>query len=69
MLRLHTNVLSHVAMATAAAVFGSGAVAAGESIERVPSDRLSLNAAEQLLRQHRRELRASQRAFDAAQLD
>jgi outer membrane protein, heavy metal efflux system len=67
MLRLRANVASRVAIAIAAAVFGPGAIAAGEFIERIPLDRLSLHDVELLLRQHSRELRASQRAVDAAQ--
>ena len=65
MARFCTDV-SCVAIASATMVFAFDATAADELVERIPLDRLSLHAAERLLRQHSRELRASQRAVDAA---
>ena len=47
-------------------VFALDATAADELVEHIPFDRLSLPAAERLLHQYSRELRASQRAVDAA---
>jgi outer membrane protein, heavy metal efflux system len=67
MLRLRASLASRVAIVIAAAAFGSGAIATGEFVGRGRLDRLSLDEAEQLLHQHSRELRAAQRAIDAAQ--
>ena len=64
--RFCAGVFSCVAIASATMVFAFDAAAADELVERIPLDRLSLHAAERLLRQHSRELRASQRAVDAA---
>jgi len=64
--RFGVDVFACVAIASAAIAFALDATAADEFIERVPLDRLSLHDAEKLLRQHSRELRASQRAVDAA---
>ena len=64
--RFGVDVFTCVAIASAAIAFALDATAADEFIERVPLDRLSLHDAEKLLRQHSRELRASQRAVDAA---
>ncbi|HVS55876.1 MAG TPA: hypothetical protein VHJ55_06425, partial [Casimicrobiaceae bacterium] len=66
MARLRTDVFSYVAFASVAILFALDATAAEELVERIPLDRLSLHAAEGLLYQHSRELRASQRAVDAA---
>ena len=66
MARLHTDVSLCVAIANATMVFALDATAADQLVERIPLDRLSLHAAERLLRQHSREFRLSQRAVDAA---
>jgi cobalt-zinc-cadmium efflux system outer membrane protein len=64
--RFGVDVFACVAIASATMAFALDATATDEFIERAPLDRLSLSDAEQLLRQHSRELRASQRAVDAA---
>lgn len=66
MARFRADVFSCVAIASATMVFALDATAADELVEHIPLDRLSLPAAERLLHQYSRELRASQRAVDAA---
>jgi hypothetical protein len=66
MARFRADVFSCVAIASATMVFALDATAADELVEHIHLDRLSLPAAERLLHQYSRELRASQRAVDAA---